>query len=177
SGVGELRLLGTLPASAARPRLEVWLAGRQRRQHDAPGTPIEWLSIEELTTRAGTSDLTDPATIAALLVAARAGALATRTAMATMPSDRAASTAPGEPAPAKPRRPSSPNEYLSGTDRLLDGSQSLLEFNSRVLAMAEDARTPLLERLRYVAIVSMNLDELFMVRVSALKRRVLAVTG
>jgi polyphosphate kinase len=178
SGVGELRLLGTLPASAARPRLEVWLAGRQRRQHDAPGASIEWLSIDELTTRAGTTDLTDPATIAALLVAARAGALATRAAMATMPSDRAASAeTPGEPTAAKPRRPSSPNEYLTGTDRLLDGSQSLLEFNSRVLAMAEDPRTPLLERLRYVAIVSMNLDELFMVRVSALKRRVLAVTG
>ena len=175
SGVGELRLLGTLPASAARPRLEVWLAGRQRRQHDVPGTPIEWLSVEEVTTRAGTSDLTDPTTIAALLVAARAGALATRAAM-TASSHRA--TADGTAAgPAKPRRPSSPNEYLSGTERLLDGSRSLLEFNARVLAMAEDERTPLLERLRYVAIVSMNLDELFMVRVSALKRRVLAVTG
>ena len=176
SGVGDLRLLGTLPASAARPRLEVWLAARQRRQHDAPGASIEWLSVEEVTTRAGTTELTDPATIAALLLAARAGALATRAAMATAPSDRAAGESPRAPA-AKPRRPSSPNEYLAGTERLLDGSRSLLEFNSRVLAMAEDARTPLLERLRYVAIVSMNLDELFMVRVSALKRRVLAVTG
>jgi polyphosphate kinase len=173
SGVGELRLLGALPPSSARPRLEVWLAGRQRRQHDAPGTPVEWLSVEEVTTRAGTSDLTDPATIAALLVAARAGALATRAVMTT-PSHGIT----GErTTPAKPRRLSSPNEYLAGTERLLDGSRSLLEFNARVLAMAEDARTPLLERLRYVAIVSMNLDELFMVRVSALKRRALAVTG
>ena len=175
SGVGELRLLGAVPASAARPRLEVWLAGRQRRYHDTPGTSIEWLSVEEVTTRAGTTDLTDAATIAALLVAARAGALATRAAM-TASSDATAGEA-REPAPAKPRRLSSPNEYLAGTERLLDGSQSLLEFNSRVLAMAEDARTPLLERIRYVAIVSMNLDELFMVRVSALKRRALAVTG
>ena len=173
SGVGDLRLLGALPASSARPRLEVWLAGRQRRQHDAPGTPIEWLSVEEVTTRAGTTDLTDPATIAALLVAARAGALATRAVMTT-PSH---GITDARPTPTKRRRLSSPNEYLAGTERLLDGSRSLLEFNSRVLAMAEDARTPLLERLRYVAIVSMNLDELFMVRVSALKRRALAVTG
>jgi len=177
SSVGELRLLGAVPASASRPRLEVWSAGRQRRHHDAPATPIEWLSVEELTTRAGTTDLTDSATIAALLVAARAGALATRAAMATSSSERAPGDASSESAPAKPRRPSSPNEYLAGTERLLDGSRSLLEFNSRVLAMAEDARTPLLERVRYVAIVSMNLDELFMVRVSALKRRALAVTG
>ena len=177
SGVGELRLLGAVPASAARPRLEVWLAGRQRRQHDAHATPIEWLSIEEVTARAGTSDLGDSATIAALLVAARAGALETRAAV-TATSDRVATGERNEVAPTTPRRrPSSPNEYLAGTDRLLDGSRSLLEFNSRVLAMAEDARTPLLERLRYIAIVSMNLDELFMVRVSALKRRVLAVTG
>ena len=53
SGVGDLRLLGAVPASAARPRLEVWLAGRQRRYHDSPGTSIEWLSVEEVTTRAG----------------------------------------------------------------------------------------------------------------------------
>ena len=39
---------------------------------------------------------------------------------------------------------------------------SLLEFNGRVLAVAEDVRTPLLERLRYLAILSANLDEFYM---------------
>lgn len=49
---------------------------------------------------------------------------------------------------------------------------ALLAFNRRVLAQAEDESVPLLERLRFVCIVSSNLDEFFEVRVAALKRLV-----
>jgi polyphosphate kinase len=49
---------------------------------------------------------------------------------------------------------------------------SWLEFNSRVLSEALDSRTLLLERLKFMAICSSNLDEFFMVRVSALKQQV-----
>jgi polyphosphate kinase len=54
---------------------------------------------------------------------------------------------------------------------LLDRDVSWLEFNQRVLHEAADERTPLLERLKFLAIFSSNLDEFFMKRFGALKRQ------
>ena len=48
-----------------------------------------------------------------------------------------------------------------GEPLLMNRELSLLKFNERVLARAENPTTPLLERLRYVCIVSSNLDEFF----------------
>ena len=52
---------------------------------------------------------------------------------------------------------------------LLNREIALLEFNSRVLAQAEDPNVPLLERLRYRCIVSSNMDEFFEIRMAGLK--------
>ncbi|HEY9278654.1 MAG TPA: polyphosphate kinase 1 [Eoetvoesiella sp.] len=57
------------------------------------------------------------------------------------------------------------------TPTLLNRELSLLKFNERVLAMAENRETPLLERLRYICIVSSNLDEFFEIRISSLKEQ------
>jgi polyphosphate kinase len=57
----------------------------------------------------------------------------------------------------------------SETD-LLDAELSLLAFQHRVLALAADATMPLLERLRFLGIVTSNLDELYMVRMAELRR-------
>jgi polyphosphate kinase len=52
----------------------------------------------------------------------------------------------------------------AATSRLLSRERAILQFNRRVLAQARRGDVPLLERLRYVSIVSSNLDEFFEVR-------------
>jgi polyphosphate kinase len=65
-------------------------------------------------------------------------------------------------------------DELSPRSRYNNRELSWLDFNARVLALAEDPQTPLLERVKFLAIFAQNLDEFFQVRVAGLKDRVAA---
>lgn len=156
SVVGDLALLGTASGRGAAGRLqEVWVVRRLRLDGEmADG--IEWVPQAEVGERAGAVGLQDPDTLAAIAVAMRSELF------------RAGDTG----SRVRRSRPSVPPALAPGEAQLLlDADLSTLEFQSRVLAMAEDPATPLLERLNFLAIVSANVDEFYMVNVGALKEK------
>ena len=74
--------------------------------------------------------------------------------------------------PTRAKRPQSLD--LDDPALYLNRELTWLEFNRRVLDMAADDDTPLLERVKFLAIVSTNLDEFFMKRVGGLKQQIAA---
>jgi polyphosphate kinase len=72
-----------------------------------------------------------------------------------------------DPAPATATEPDAPDAYLNR-------ELTWLAFNRRVLHEAQQPRTPLLERFKFLAITSANLDEFFMKRIGGLKQQVAA---
>ena len=61
---------------------------------------------------------------------------------------------------------------INPKERLIDRELSWLDFNERVLQLAEDPNIPLLERCRFLAIFSSNLDDFYMIRVATAKRKI-----
>lgn len=62
--------------------------------------------------------------------------------------------------------------HLDNTEFYCNRELAQLAFNARVLAQAEDVRVPVLERLKFLCIVSSNLDEFFEIRVAGLKEQI-----
>ncbi len=152
SADGLVRFLGMAPGGVAgtRPVLEVWLARRVASGAGAGASGrVQWLPLEELLAAAGSLALRDPRTLAALTVAARSDVLADW-------------TRPSEVKPAAPRQIGERRVRLSEyalrspiadldrpeADHFLNGDLSLIEFNARVLELAEDTSVPLLARIR-----------------------------
>src|ERR1700710_668859 len=71
-------------------------------------------------------------------------------------------------------RESEPGERPEGGEEslYLNRELSWLDFNDRVLQLAEDGRLPLLERVKFCAIYTTNLDEFYMVRVAGLRDQI-----
>ncbi len=104
------------------------------------------------------------------------GATATDTADQGGSAETPVDEAPVPPTTAGNGHPPTPTEPTDASvslpdDRFLNRELSWLDFNARVLTLAEDPSTPLLERAKFLAIFATNLDEFYMVRVAGLKRR------
>src|SRR5256885_7276148 len=175
SADGQVRFLGTAPGGLAglRPVLEVWLARRISGGRGAGvAGRIQWLPFADLLAAAGSPMLRDPRTLAAFTVASRSDVLADW----ARPSEPERATAPRQTGERRVRmsdlalRSPIPDVDHPEPEHFLNSDLSLLEFNARVLEMAEDPSVPLLARIRFLSVLSGNLDEFFMVRVEALKR-------
>ncbi len=167
SGDGQLRFLGLAPMIEDGPPLEVWLARRVSGAEARTGA-YQWLPIEDVLAQVGSPALREPRTLAALAVATRAGVFQPDATRRRETTERPAilDSTPAAPPAGESHEPS--------PEQILNEELSTLAFNERVLDLAEDPGVPLLARVRFLSILSANLDEFFMVRVGALTRAVAA---
>jgi len=181
---GEVRLLGVVPAAGTRPAIEVWLVRRLRRDSTASlRGGLQWFVPQDIVARVGSPVLRDPATLAALAVAARSELVPEWSAAPLDPPARE-DTGGGRGTTDETSRltlselrvPALPTKTLDAarpaSDQFINALLSSLEFNARVLALAEDPRTPLVARLRFLGIVGSNLDQFLMVDAGGLKHQV-----
>jgi polyphosphate kinase len=155
----DVELVGFAQSRKDTPDLEVWL-----HEIHASVTPPErflWIPLPELLERVGAPRLRDPALTAALLLLARSE-VGRKLLRETPRAGGVPSVVPPSPRSRDAAAGSDPEDFL-------DTELSILDFNQRVLELAEDPSLPLLERFRFLAIFASNMDEFFVVRVGRLK--------
>jgi polyphosphate kinase len=155
----DVDLVGFTTPRTAESDLEVWL-------HEVPAVGrrpegFTWLPLPEVMERIGGPRLRDTALVATLLLLVRSE-IGARLLREAAPRRGVPQQLPLGSRPAGAEPGEAPDDYL-------DLDLSILDFNQRVLEMAEDAGVPLLERFRFLSIFSSNLDEFFVVRVARLK--------
>lgn len=174
NGEGQLRLLGIVPPTGERAPLEVWTV---RRLH--VNEALQWFSPAELLDRVGSPLLRDPATLATLTLAARSPLVPEWSGMAFGGTD-------GEDfAPESVARqsrvtlsemrvpiltPEQADPSRLQPEQFLNPELSWVEFNARVLALAEDPSTPPAARIRFLGIFSTNLDDFTATKIAALQQ-------
>ena len=166
------RLLGKVHSIGEKSDLQVW-AARLPESAGGSGDPMDqcvWMSFADALRAIAGSPSPDFDSAAALSLGVRTGLAPSTSSPMTGDARGSAeldASAFGEDA-------SGPHIGEMSTEigpvEFLNSEASLLEFNTRVLALAEDLETPLRERFRFLSIVSSNIDEFFMVRVAALKQ-------
>ena len=168
----DTRLLGKLSSIGPLPTVEVWTANLSSIAEVASDQgEVVWLGVMEALDRAAELH---PDSLAALSVAVRSGLIVEGVDREhSLDSRRSVEASAWSHAAIGV---SAQGEAAVGDPNFLNSELSILEFSARVLALAEDIRTPLAERLRFLAIVSENLDEFFMVRVAGLKRSAIEQT-
>jgi len=185
NGEGQVRLLAVVPPAGERAALEVWTV---RRIH--ANTALQWFTPRELLDRVGSPLLRDPTTLAALTVAARSPLIPEWSTAAFGASDDGGGGTDEAPAAiarasrvtlSELRAPVLTPEQIdparAAPEQFLNPELSWLEFNARVLALAEDSRTPPAARIRFLAIFSTNLDDFVATKVAALKQLVARQRG